>query len=688
MFRHFASTVCALLLSCFSTAQTSLDSAEVSAYRLSCPEKLVPGVVYSVDSAQLNAFASPDISRAINTIPGVKMETRGEGGSRRIQVRGSSLRSKYSIRNSMLIFDGFILTEADGNSPIEWLDPSFISNINLVTGPAAASYGGAYGGAFIVETIESKNDYPSTNSLVNLSTTGREFSLTDSNIPYSIRATSTYSSKFDGGNFSLSGIYSENSGYRDWEWNEKIQGNLKITINDNKGGKHTGIAGYYEGRWALPGAISEADALTSPTFSPGAQYNAHVDRTRIMAGYKYETTLKGGSKLTSSVLARTTQKTNPYGTTNFYNGYKEEDGRGISFLSSIIKRVHTSNNYSIDAEATVMHINDSYNLNEWDYESNGVAYNPREDIDFKANSSFVSTSLIFTNVEEFRVEAQIGVSHRRRDISGSIFESGIATPYDSLFDPNPTYTTFLPRLGFSYLLNNKSILYFQASSGFSDPTSFELTEPAFDTNNSLKSENAGGVELGIRSQITEKLFLNSTLYHQVVNDAIMQFADSNDVQLYTNVNGGLTMSGFEQDLTYRNNNTVIRTYAALTHNVFGPDSDNDGDFIPGTPQVSFGSTVRYNSERYNLALDYRHIGETYLMNDNTDDDGNTYTLDAYNVLDISVGSEIYYDMYVEVGVKNVLNAKYTNWANFNGKALKFFNPAPPTTAFVTLRRLF
>ena len=168
MVRHFVSAVCTLLLVGFSIAQTSLDSVEVSAYRLTCPEKLVPGVVDSVDSAQLNAFASPDLSRAINTIPGVKMETRGEGGSRRIQVRGSSLRSKYSIRNSMLIFDGFVLTEADGNSPIEWLDPSFISNINLVTGPAAASYGGAYGGAFIVETTESKNNYPLTNSLITI----------------------------------------------------------------------------------------------------------------------------------------------------------------------------------------------------------------------------------------------------------------------------------------------------------------------------------------------------------------------------------------------------------------------------------------------------------------------------------------------------------------------------------------
>ena len=168
----------------------------------------------------------------------------------------------------------------------------------------------------------------------------------------------------------------------------------------------------------------------------------------------------------------------------------------------------------------------------------------------------------------------------------------------------------------------------------------------------------------------------------------MQIEVDNDVQLYTNVKRGLTMSGFEQDITYSNENIIIRAYAALSHNVFAPDSLNNVDFIPGIPNVSLGSTIRYNSEKFNLALDYRHVGETYLMNDNTDEFGNTYTLDAYNILDISVGSEIYYDLYVEIGVKNVLNTQYTNWANFNGSGLKFYNPAPPKMAFVTLRRLF
>ena len=49
---------------------------------------------------------------------GVLMETRGMGGSRRLNVRGSALRSPFAVRNTMLFVRGFLLTEADGTSPV------------------------------------------------------------------------------------------------------------------------------------------------------------------------------------------------------------------------------------------------------------------------------------------------------------------------------------------------------------------------------------------------------------------------------------------------------------------------------------------------------------------------------------------------------------------------------------------
>ena len=51
----------------------------------------------------------------------------------------------------MLFVRGFLLTEADGTSPMEWLEPSWTGPMSLVSGAAATTFGGAYGGALVVE---------------------------------------------------------------------------------------------------------------------------------------------------------------------------------------------------------------------------------------------------------------------------------------------------------------------------------------------------------------------------------------------------------------------------------------------------------------------------------------------------------------------------------------------------------
>ena len=143
-------TLIVVLISTAISAQTLLSPAEIKAYRLTTPPQLITGVFYEIDSLNIHGSTNSDLSKALNSIPSVKMETRGDGGSRRLHVRGSSLRSPYSVRNTMLYYDGFVLTEADGNSPLELLDPDLINSVSVITGPAAASYGGAYGGALQV----------------------------------------------------------------------------------------------------------------------------------------------------------------------------------------------------------------------------------------------------------------------------------------------------------------------------------------------------------------------------------------------------------------------------------------------------------------------------------------------------------------------------------------------------------
>ena len=667
-------------------AQTNLQPAEVEAFRLKSPEKLVTGALHQVDSTSITSHGATDISRSINVIPGVKMETRGEGGSRRIHVRGSSLRSPYSIRNSMLILDGFIFTEADGNSPIEWLDPNLISSINIITGPAAASYGGAYGGAFVVETNENKRYINESTGIARIATTG----VSDSYFNYQAY---NMLGTIDHGSYALSICNSENPGYRDWEWNNKTQLYFKAKFYGEKNVKHTIIAGNYDGRWALPGAIKEEDASLNPLSSPGQVCNAHVDRRRTIGGYSFTKEFKPGSTFTASMLGKYTSKFNPYGTTtnpNGYNGYKEEDGMGMSAYIRATKNIFKRDNLELNTESSAILLFDKTNLVEWDFTPYVVSEMPpkRYDLTLDANQSFVSSSLILTDNTKFRIEVQLGLNNRIRNTYGSTFVSDTSGLNEYEYDIDSRNLSLLPRLGASFMPTENFTVFAQISTGFSDPTSFELVDPEDDfVPAELESEDALGLELGFRQQLGEKIQLRNTLYHQIVKNAIMGIVE-NGFDTYTNVDGELEMSGLESEITFTPNRSIfIRGYGTYTIHRFNnveieDEQDIDGNAIPGTPSLSGGLQLRYIHNLFNLNIEFRHIGENPILSDNS-----VYA-EAYSLLDPSVEVKINNKYFVQAGVRNALNTQYSDWLHLNNEYSKYYNPAPPRTAYIGARFTF
>jgi len=654
------------------SAQTVLETVQVEAYRLSTPEALITGALHIVDSATIHSFAASDLSNALNSIPGVKMETRGDGGSRRLHVRGSALRSPYSVRNTMLFYDGFVLTEADGNSPLEWIDPDLVQSLSLVSGPAAASFGGAYGGALNIYTPSFTKSATHAWVHAQAGTTG------NSDLGINTRISSGVDIGFENMGVSISAIMTDNPGYRMWEWNNKTQLNLRFKYFDKTGGIHSILAGHYDGAWALPGAIKQSQVDTLPTASPGADYNAHVARLRDIAGYKFEKTFNGGWELSTSLLGRFTSKTNPYGTSQFYKGYKEESGSGYSLLASAGKRIHEGNVWSLDFEMTVMHLDDKIHITELESEPSPltVIIPMRYDLTMNAQQNFVSTSWVATRSNNFRIEGQIGLSNRSRTISGSLYTDNISTPHFSEIALN----TILPRIGVSWEVASGYSLFAQASTGFSDPTAFELVNPEDGQISDLDSESAIGMEMGFRARLSDQVKIGFTAYQSSVNSAILQVVQENDAIAFANIDGGLVMSGLELEIDYLISDQIsIRAYGSQTLHHFGEGTDHAGNSLPGSPLISGGVQLNSNYSWGTARLNTRHIGETPLNNEGSSD------MDAYSVIDASVSINLPYDMSLELGARNILDAEYSAWPQLNGVYGKFYNPAPPRTAYLSIR---
>jgi len=671
-FSTLAILVTASLYSIHLSAQTVLETVQVEAYRLSTPEALIPGALYIVDSAAIHSFAASDLSSALNGIPGVKMETRGDGGSRRLHVRGSALRSPYSVRNTMLFYDGFVLTEADGNSPLEWIDPDLVHSLSLVSGPAAASFGGAYGGALNIYTPSfTKSD---THAWVHAQagTTGNN----DQGI--NTRISSGVDVGFENMGVSISAIMTDNPGYRTWEWNNKTQLNLRFKYFDKAGGIHSILTGHYDGAWALPGAIKQSQVDTLPTASPGEDFNAHVTRVRDIAGYKFEKTFNSGWDFSASLLGRFTSKTNPYGTSQFYKGYKEESGSGYSLLASAGKNLYEGEVWSFDYEMTVMHLNDKIQITEWEAEPSPltVIIPMRYDLTMNAQQSFVSSSWVATRGNNFRIEGQIGLSNRSRSILGSLYTDNISTPHSS----DKTHSTILPRIGVSWEVASGYSLFTQASTGFSDPTAFELVNPEDGQISDLDSESAFGMEMGFRGQVSDNVKFGFTAYQSNVNSAILQVVQENDAIAFSNIDGGLVMRGLEFEITYKVSDQMnIRAYGSHTLHHFGEETDHADNALPGSPRFSGGVQLNSNFAWGTARLNTRHIGETPLNNEGSS------VMDAYSVIDASVSVNLPFDMSLELGTRNILDAEYSAWPQLNGVYGKFYNPAPPRTAYLSIR---
>src|SRR5687767_5921458 len=103
-----------------STKEISLDEVVVKAFEQNRRLKDVPAAVNLISSAALRRFNDVSIVSAVNSMPGVRMEERSPG-SYRINVRGSSSRSPFGVRNVKIYYNDLPYTDPGGQTYLNQL---------------------------------------------------------------------------------------------------------------------------------------------------------------------------------------------------------------------------------------------------------------------------------------------------------------------------------------------------------------------------------------------------------------------------------------------------------------------------------------------------------------------------------------------------------------------------------------
>jgi len=97
------------------------------------------------------AFSVADL---LTDSPGVTIKQGNGPRDFGISIRGSNARNGFGIRNILMFDDGFPVTQPDGLSRSDLIDPHAYGSVNVVRGPSSALYGNyATGGAIDFRTV-------------------------------------------------------------------------------------------------------------------------------------------------------------------------------------------------------------------------------------------------------------------------------------------------------------------------------------------------------------------------------------------------------------------------------------------------------------------------------------------------------------------------------------------------------
>src|SRR5438128_9302991 len=136
-----------------SPASAQTESLTASAFRESLSQAPAGQPQTTIDRSRFDNRPSFSVSDVLRDSPGISVKQGNGPRDIGISIRGSNARNGFGIRNLVIFEDGFPVTQPDGLSRSDLIDPHAYRAIDVVRGPSSALYGNyATGGALNFRT--------------------------------------------------------------------------------------------------------------------------------------------------------------------------------------------------------------------------------------------------------------------------------------------------------------------------------------------------------------------------------------------------------------------------------------------------------------------------------------------------------------------------------------------------------
>jgi iron complex outermembrane receptor protein len=614
--------------------------------------------------AQLNRYSNMSILPALNINPGVSMEERSPG-SYRLNIRGSSLRSPFGVRDVKIYLDDIPLTDPSGNTYLNQLSFYNFQSAEIIKGPAGSLYGASIGGAMLIHSL------PGTwNPGTTLDYSYGSYATNNLNVNIRL-GDNDHENILNYAHLSSNGYRQQTQMHRDIvSWENVIKASEKQTIR--------AFMFYGDLYYQTPGALtSEQYDSNAIQARPGAvNAKAAIFQKTFIGGFSNEYHLSNDWQNVTAVYGTYTDFINPG--LRVFELRKEPHfgGRTVFQYKKTVEHTDVQINFGAEAQKGFFNTRDYGN-------ASGIADSLETDDDI--------------NLWQYMIFAQVDLKFKHGwIITGGVSLNKSSLQFINLFTrPSSNATTqsrtfenkLPPHLGILKKITESISVYANVARGFSTPTSAELLRSDGSLGTLLQPEDGMDYELGMRGNLLrDRLYFDVSGFLFHLHNTIVQRIDTNGVYYYVNA-GSTRQNGIESYLSYQLvDNTEyfvrdVKIFVSYAWHDFHYGSfkqltvDYSGNKMPGAAPNTLVSGIDFFSRSgFYLNGSYTYTS-SIAMND-----ANTAFANSFDLIGIRIGYKKILSQKVRAelfaGCDNVLNEKYSLGNDINAAAGKYYNAAP------------
>jgi len=621
-----------------------------------------------IDSAALLSQHGGSLLPVVNTVAGVRMEERSPL-SYRLSIRGSLLRSPFGVRNVKLYLDEVPLTDASGNSYLNFIPAGSLGRMEIFKGPDGSLYGANSGGVVLLHTGSDAG--PSLRAGLHagsFDTYGHELALS---VPHRRHAFQVYAS--------IQG----SEGYREQSAASRIF--MKAQDRWQYSSRNSLEASFLYGQlhYETPGGLTreqyDADPRKAryPTATlPGAvTQQAGIYGRMIMGSLAHRAALSKGLSHTAIVFANGVNIRNP-----FITNYEARDESTFGLRSFI---TYSPQTFLQEANLGIEWQQTGFATSVYD-NNGGERGNFRSASDIRARQHFLFLRTRYRLGRDLSAEASVSLNHYRYQYEGD--QEGAVS-----FDPQ-----LMPRLSVNWVLLPGWSLRGIVSKGYAVPNLTDLFNGSGVINSELQPEGGWNFESGLRfSSLHNRLFFDAAVFHFRLRNAIVRRVDAGGNDYFINA-GGTTQKGLEVQGTYkllqRNDPEgwqlvqlgFSHTFSHFHFDAYGVgNEDYSGNAVTGVPRHVSVASVQAGWRGLQLTGSMNHTSKLPL------NDANTAYADAYSLLRLQLEWRVPVSHRMELsfyaGGDNLLDEKYSLGHDLNAAGNRYYNAAAGRNYFGGLK---